>query len=60
MVATVKFDAVGLQGVLLAKQIFFYNSKNKSQMWLVCAGVDTVVDDKVLTKLWKVPAGKLR
>jgi hypothetical protein len=29
-------------------------------MWLVCAGVDTVVDTKALEKLWKVPSGKLR
>lgn len=59
MKQVVKFDGEFAETVL-AKQLFLHDKKKKENMWLVCAGVDTTVDMKALSKHLKVGSGNLR
>lgn len=59
MKRVVKFDGE-YKDTMLAKQLFLHDKKKKENMWLVCAGVDTVVDMKALSKHLKVGSGNLR
>jgi len=45
---------------MLAKQLFLHDKKKKENLFLVCAGVDTVIDLKILSKHLKVGSGNLR
>jgi len=59
MLEVVKFDGDQVNTVL-AKQLFLHDKKKKENMWLVCAGVHTVVDMKALNKYLPVGSGNLR
>jgi len=43
-----------------AKNLFLYDSKNKTRIWLCCLSHDTEFNMKLLEKKFGVPSGKLR